>query len=545
MKMLKQAKRFFDWGASSSDLLESKRTEVVHVEFTSRCNLRCVFCHASQPGYSGRDMDKDSLTAVINTLPARKPKVVSISGHGETTIYNDWHLYCQQMLDMELPLHLISNFCKPLSSEELETLTRFKSIEISCDSNDPQLFSQLRRGGDLDTLLSNVIRLRGTAAKMNRHKLSLSFSCVVSDQNVLHLMEYVRFGLSVGVSHFNFCNLTRYPGIEGALNPNHVTCMPPELLKRADQSLTEVFQFLHHLDIPFHAQHGLHDSIKEKLQNIHDSHGSVDSPQPPPGKPIRYSASRPADMTRDCTDPWNFVLFGSKGEVLPCCWHPAIYTLGRSQSHEDVFNCTPVQQLRWQLLTASLSPACSNCPSRGWTSIDVLRKKVWRDLNPGFHKLRFRNIPELTPIEMKPFKKEFLQGWYDLESCDDIPDASIRQWRWTGKRAVCRLFNPKKNALLMIRGAVNKRLLNHQKVRIKINGALLDEFEPGDSSFFKEYRLSPGLLGDNEDVSLFIETDHTFTPAAIDPGVSDTRQLGIQVYDMFYGEQSSRAGHHL
>lgn len=485
-------------------------------------------------------MDEDSLAAIMDALPARKPRIVSISGHGETTIYKNWHLHCRRMLDMGLPLHLISNFCKTLSSDELETLTCFKSIEISCDTNDHQLFSQLRRGGDLKSLLSNVNRLRGMAAKMNRTIPSLSFSCVVSDRNVLHLMEYVRFGHSVGVGHFNFCNLTRYPGIDGALNPGHVTRMPPELLKKADETLTRVFDFLRRLEIPFFVQQGLQDSIREKLSNLEAGPQAPESLRPEPPGPVRYSSARPGNMTRDCLDPWNFILIGSRGDVLPCCWHPPVYTLGLNQPCEDLFNCTPVKQLRWGLLTGKLSPACIDCPSRGWTSAEDLRAKVWRYLNPGVHKLllRFRKIPALAPLEMHPLKKEYLRGWYDLETSADIPDTSIRQWRWTAKRAECRLSNPKKNALLMIRGAVNKHLLKHQKIRIKINGALLDEFEPGTSSFFKEYRLSPDLMGDNEAVSLFIETDRTFTPSLLDPGIDDARQLGVQVYDMFFGEQA-------
>src|SRR5213079_2481089 len=47
------------------DLLASDRTQVAHLEFTSRCNLRCVYCAVSQPTYSGRDLEHEQLESII------------------------------------------------------------------------------------------------------------------------------------------------------------------------------------------------------------------------------------------------------------------------------------------------------------------------------------------------------------------------------------------------------------------------------------------------------------------------------------------------
>ena len=115
-------------------MLKSGDTDVAHIEFTSRCNLRCVFCAASQPHYEGVDLSRDMLELVVEDLKRRKIKLVCVSGHGETTIYKDWHLYCNELIESGRLLHIISNFAKPLSSDELETLSRFHSVEISCDT---------------------------------------------------------------------------------------------------------------------------------------------------------------------------------------------------------------------------------------------------------------------------------------------------------------------------------------------------------------------------------------------------------------------------
>ena len=48
-----------------TDLLRSHRTALIHLEFTSRCNLRCTFCAVSQPTYHGRDLDAGCLEKPI------------------------------------------------------------------------------------------------------------------------------------------------------------------------------------------------------------------------------------------------------------------------------------------------------------------------------------------------------------------------------------------------------------------------------------------------------------------------------------------------
>ena len=158
MNLLPKTKKLFKvylW--RRNNWLVSPRTRVVHIEFTSRCNLRCVYCAASQPTYKGIDLDVKTIDSAIEALKKREIKVLSVNGHGETTLYKNWHLYCNKMLDAGIQLHIISNFAKEFSQDEIQTLSRFKSIEISCDTNDPELLKKLRRGIDLQTLGLNPL----------------------------------------------------------------------------------------------------------------------------------------------------------------------------------------------------------------------------------------------------------------------------------------------------------------------------------------------------------------------------------------------------
>lgn len=518
--------------------LESPRTLTAHIEFTSRCNLRCVYCFSSQPGYKDTDLDVEIIRDVIESSKTRNVKVVCVSGHGETTIYKNWQVYCSRMLDAGMPLHIISNFAKEFSRQELETLSRFKSIDISCDTCEPELFKKLRRGADLKTLCGNISKLQTTAFDRGRRLPEISFSCVVSDQNVLNLLDFVSFGKDLGVTHFNFCNLTKYPDLKGTLNPKHITEMPTELLHKAEESLVETFAFLQRSGIGYNVQTGLLETLKQKIRQ-----GAVPE-SPREGEavneehiPYRYSSTGKQGQTRDCLDPWAFIMIRANNDVLPCCWQKPICSLSRGQSLSDAFNNIWIKALRKGLLTGDLPLECIDCPSRGWTAVTELQKKVWRYLNPLTGRVLSPGRVEIKDDILKPFQLVYEKGWYDDETDWDIKDPQWRRWRWTAKKAVCRLVNPKRNAILIIRGSVDKSKHEDQKIIIKIKDAILDEFSPETAKFFKEYVITAEMMGREHEFSLTLETDKVFIPAALDPGSNDGRELGMQVHHLFFGEK--------
>jgi MoaA/NifB/PqqE/SkfB family radical SAM enzyme len=361
----------------NSGLLESTRTEIGHIEFTSRCNLSCVYCASSQPTYDGNsDLDSGTIDHVIESLKKRNIQTICVSGHGETTIYKDWHLYCDKLLDSYIKLHIQSNFAKDLSYEETKTLSRFNTIEVSCDTADPKLFRKLRRGGDFKTLCLNMAKVRAVAIEEGRKPPIFFWSCVVTDKNVFSLMEYVSLGIAMGVKSFNFCNLTKYPDIDGALSVKHITSMSGDSLRKAFASLTNVFDFLHRSNIPYSCQAGLIDTLEEELTSAHanlppsdrDSKGNVIK---------RYSSSQHDGQTRDCLDPWKFVLVKANKRIFPCCWYyEPIGSLDNGHTLEEALNSYEVKTLRESLIRGDLSKCCADCPSRGWTTTKELRKKV-------------------------------------------------------------------------------------------------------------------------------------------------------------------------
>lgn len=129
------------------------------------------------------------------------------------------------------------------------------------------------------------------------------------------------------------------------------------------------------------------------------------------------------------------------------------------------------------------------------------------------------------------------EGWNGLETDANAKDSFHRSWRWTMAKSVCIIENPKKECTLIVKGGVNKSVFPDQKVTLKINDALLEEFIPESPMFSKEYTISPEQMGGGDEFFLKVETDKVFVPAKAFPGNNDSRELGMQIFFIYFREK--------
>jgi len=131
------------------------------------------------------------------------------------------------------------------------------------------------------------------------------------------------------------------------------------------------------------------------------------------------------------------------------------------------------------------------------------------------------------------------EGWYQKETDLTIKNTDEQTWRWTGKKAVCVVENPRKEALLIIRGGVDKALIPDQKIKITVNNTVLEEFIPDTAKYSKRYVISPETMGNEDQFRLIIETDKTFIPSSLNKEVKDSkdnRELGAQIFFLYFRE---------
>jgi len=122
-------------------------------------------------------------------------------------------------------------------------------------------------------------------------------------------------------------------------------------------------------------------------------------------------------------------------------------------------------------------------------------------------------------------------GWYDLEVDQNNV---LKQWRWTAKEAKCVIDNPRRDALLVIKGGANITDVKDQKVTFKINGLAFDEFTPTEWLFEKTYKIQKEMLGEKDEFILSIGMDKPFVPAKILATSKDERELGLQISFIYF-----------
>lgn len=172
---------------------------------------------------------------------------------------------------------------------------------------------------------------------------------------------------------------------------------------------------------------------------------------------------------------------------------------------------------------------------KGYEDIRVSIGLFWpKELNEKiilFQKeLRFQPASYIAPDIV------YNEGWNVIETNMKVKNPQQRTWRWTTKKADCIIENPKKKSTLIIKGGVDKAIYLDQKVIIKINGKTLEEFVPESAKFAKSYTLTRDQMGEDDEFTLTIETDKTFIPSAINPQSKDKRELGVQIYFLYFRE---------
>jgi len=151
-------------------------------------------------------------------------------------------------------------------------------------------------------------------------------------------------------------------------------------------------------------------------------------------------------------------------------------------------------------------------------------------------KVLYSKILSVQPASINAPDIVFSEGWNEEEMNLAFENPFQKVWRWTRKKAECIIENPKKKSVLIIKGGLNKAIYTDQKIIFKINDNLLDEFVSENNFFEKKYILSSEQMGDETEFKLYIETSKIFVPSALDPKNKDNRELGIQIFLLYFRE---------
>lgn len=250
-------------------LLFSNRTHHAMIEFTTDCNMRCVYCAVSHPNWIFNTLDPSIIDDIVVGLKNRDIKYIIMHGHGETTMIDGWEKYAEYFQSHDIKLSLCTNLNRTYTDHEIDILGQFASITISIDSVNQTLFAELRKGGNLDRILDTMSKIQD-AAKKHKNKLALVWSAVVCDKTLDGLQTLVKFGKDCGVKTFCFCNLTKV----GDTPLHHVSELNEIEKKRAIRIIKEIKHYCMGNCLELDIKSGIMDSLLQSDKAAHITHGS-------------------------------------------------------------------------------------------------------------------------------------------------------------------------------------------------------------------------------------------------------------------------------
>lgn len=195
----------------SSNLTQGFRCNWAHFEITSKCNLSCVYCAVSQPSYEGISLSSETASSITAWLLKHGVPNINLNGHGETTIVRGWESMVSPLLRSPAHCHIITNAAKSYSEAELDALCRLKSITISCDTFDPELYARFRRKSDLRNVLRAIRLIRLAAIKRDLKPPAIILSCVLGAENSEPLEAFILAAQCMNIHSMQLCSLTEYP----------------------------------------------------------------------------------------------------------------------------------------------------------------------------------------------------------------------------------------------------------------------------------------------------------------------------------------------
>jgi hypothetical protein len=124
-------------------------------------------------------------------------------------------------------------------------------------------------------------------------------------------------------------------------------------------------------------------------------------------------------------------------------------------------------------------------------------------------------------------------GWHPAEYAPDDPS---RSWQWTGKSGALSFRNPRRDVTLYVEYDARADLFGEtpQQVTISSGTTAIDTFAADSREpLLRRIQLKASDLGVEDMAEIRVTVDRTFTPATVQPGTSDTRELGVRVYHVY------------
>jgi MoaA/NifB/PqqE/SkfB family radical SAM enzyme len=224
------------------------------VELATECNLRCSYCAVSGPTHRHAIMDDALIRRIVDSICALKPAVVTLHGHGETTIVPGWHQLVFAFTRAGIGTTICTNLMRRYAPAEFIAFSQMPSITASIDSADPAINAAVR-GGSLDMFVDNMKTINSISSPY------WIWSTVVTVANYQGLAALAELGHSLGVRLMSLCNL----GIAPWSDMVHVSQLPLEQVHDVLEQIQRMAGYCERHGMGVEMKSGLIESLVQRL----------------------------------------------------------------------------------------------------------------------------------------------------------------------------------------------------------------------------------------------------------------------------------------
>jgi radical SAM protein with 4Fe4S-binding SPASM domain len=345
--------------AASGRLAEATEVRPLKLEMDllNKCNLRCPMCMMSHPSHYRQPLKRMSLEQ-FERLAAEvfwHVRSLSFTFGAEPLLHPEFSRFVEIASRYRIPqIYAVTNGTLLTEAVARAIITHGMDVlAVSIDAARPETYSQIRVGGDWDSLMRNLQTFNRLKRELDSPKPRLELTFVMMKTNIPELPELVELADQLGASSVNAIHMLPFE----CLGMGHESCSldkeyTNEILQRAQARAGE-------LGVQFSGPPLFHDAVTRGS----DRQGAEKFDLP---------VSQATRMAGYCPFPWHFAAIDMYGDVVPCGWWNNQPGMGSilSDSLLSIWTNERYQKLRAEHRSGALCATCRHCPAAGTGSVD-------------------------------------------------------------------------------------------------------------------------------------------------------------------------------
>ena len=190
------------------------RLDVLHIETTTACNLRCAHCTRVLPDYEVKSMPWEIFERLIPAMREYCP-LVFLNGHGEPLVHSDFRKQFAAAADSGCRIRFQTNG-QLLSGDLTAWLMKtgaWDRLDVSIDGATRETYEGIRQGASFSTLEMNLDDF--CLHRGQKEKPSLHVEFVAMTKNISELPAVISFAARYGVESVLVTELIETPACRG------------------------------------------------------------------------------------------------------------------------------------------------------------------------------------------------------------------------------------------------------------------------------------------------------------------------------------------